>query len=105
MDDSARIAVELLFADRMAVRRMFLAEPRSNASAFTKDGRRTLARWARHAHALAPVRTNDPVEMARAEGRRELFAMIVADLLEDLPDFARLMAQEEARRQEEIIAA
>lgn len=105
VDDAARIAVELLFADRMAVRRMFLAEPRSDHSDFTKDGRRTLARWARHAHALAPVQTNDPIQMARAEGKRELFAMIVADLLEDLPDFARLMAQEEARRQEEIVPA
>lgn len=105
LDDAHRIAVETLFADRMAVRRMFLADPRSDHSDFTKDGRRTLSRWARHAHALAPAQTNDPIQMARAEGKRELFAMIIADLLEDLPDFARLMAQEEARRKEEIVPA
>lgn len=105
LDDAQRIAVEMLFADRMAVRRMFLAEPRSDRSEFTADGRRTLARWARHAHALAPVQTNDPITMAKAEGKRELFAMMLADLLEDLPDFARLMAQEDARRQDEILHA
>jgi len=105
VSEANRLAVELLFADRMAVRRMFLAEPRSDRSDFTKDGRRTLARWARHAHALAPVQTNDPIMMAKAEGKRELFALIVADLLDDLPDFARLMAQEEARRQEELVPA
>lgn len=107
VEDAGRIAVEMLLADRLAVRRMFCVNPhaRGRDVVFTPDGRRTLARLARYAHALAPVQSSDPLVIAKAEGKRELFAFILADLMDDLPEFARLMAQEEARRQDEIVPA
>lgn len=104
MDAAQRAIHDRIYERRMAVRSFFLVNPRDVNSAYTAPGRKVLAHWARHAHALAPVQTTDPLTMAKAEGKRELFALIIADLFDDLPDFARLMAQEEARQREEIIA-
>ena len=105
MDATQRIIIERIYERRMAIRTMFLSDPRDPRSAFTPKGRKVLAYWAKHAHAFAPVQTLDPIQMAKAEGRRELFALILADIFDDLPNFARLMAEEEARLNEEIVAA
>lgn len=104
MDAATRAIHDRIYVRRMAVRSFFLVEPRNPQSAYTKQGRTVLAHWARHAHALAPVQTTDPMLMAKAEGKRELFALILSDLYDDLPDFAKLMAEEEARLREEIMA-
>lgn len=105
MDAAQRAIHDRIYERRMAVRSFFLVEPRNQHSDYTAQGRKVLAYWARHAHALAPLQTTDPMQMAKAEGKRELFALIIADLFDDLPDFARLMAQEEARQLEEIVRA
>lgn len=105
MDDAERLAAEMLYADRMAIRRMFLVDPRDPSKGYTKDGMRTLARLAKDAHAHFPIQTLDPILMAKAEGKRELYARILADLLDNMPDMARLMAQEDQRRSEEILTA
>lgn len=105
MDAAERALLDRIYERRMAVRSFFLENPRDPHSPYTAKGRKVLAYWARHAHALAPLQTTDPLTMAKAEGKRELFALIIADLFDDLPDFARLMAQEEARQLEEIVPA
>lgn len=105
MDRAQQLLVERIFERRMAVRAMFLTDPRDPQSAFTSKGRKVLAYWAKHAHAFAPVQTNDAMAMAKAEGKRELFALILADIFDDLPNLARMMAAEEARQAEEIVNA
>jgi hypothetical protein len=104
MDAAQQAIFDRIYERRMAVRGFFLVNPRDQHSEYTRRGRKVLAYWARHAHALAPIQTTDPMTMAKAEGKRELFALIIADLFDDLPDFARLMAQEEARQLEEIVS-
>lgn len=104
MDEAQRKLMERLFERRMAVRGMFLVDPRDVHSGYTKQGRLVLAHLARHCHVMAPVRSTDPIELARVNGMQTAFALILSDLYDDLPDFARLMAQEEARQREEIIA-
>ena len=104
MDQAQRLYMERVFARKMAVRRVFLTDPRNVDSDYTKDGRTILAHLARQAQVLAPSRSTDAIELARVNGMQIMFGLILADLYDDLPDFARLMAQEEARLQEEIIA-
>ncbi len=102
MDETRRAAIEVLFADKMAARRMFYMDPMAKKPSFSADGRRTIARWAKHAHVFnhgyAPE-MNDEMK-----GMQKMFDFILADLLEDPPDFVLLMKQEEERRQEEILA-
>jgi hypothetical protein len=86
------------------VRAMFLLDPKNVDSGYSRQGRLVLAHLARHCHVLAPVRSTDPIELARVNGMQTAFALILSDLYDDLPDFARLMAQEEARQREEILA-
>lgn len=105
MDRAQQVVVERVYERRMAVRNMFLTEPRNPNSPITQKGRKVLAHWARLAHAFAPLQTNDPILLARAEGKREMFAYILGDIFDDLPNLARLMAQEEARQAEEIVNA
>lgn len=100
-----RVAFDRIFADRMAMRRLFLRNPMDVKSGYTEDGKRVLAKWARACGMFAPVSSNDPIEMARLVGKRDMIALILADLFEDLPDLARFMAEEERRRAEEILAA
>jgi hypothetical protein len=95
---------ERVYERRMAVRRMFLVDPTDIESGYTREGRLVLAHLARHCSVLASVHTSDPIELARVNGMQTAFALILSDLYDDLPDFARLMAQEEARQREEIIA-
>lgn len=105
MDRAQQIIMERLYERRMAVRAMFLSDPRNPNSPFTERGRKVLAYWAKQAHAFAPVQTVDPIQLAKAEGRRELFALILSDIFDDLPNLARMMAAEEARLAEEIVHA
>lgn len=95
LDRAQQEYFDRVYARRMAVRRMFLRDPRNVNSEFTADGRRVLGHLARHCHALAPVQSSDPIIIAKAEGKREAFALLLADLFDDLPDFARAMAEKE----------
>lgn len=104
MDHAQRAIYELIFERRMAVRSMFLLNPRDPKSGYSKQGRLVLAHLARHCHVLAPVKTSDPLELARVNGMQTVLAMLLDDLHADLPNFAQAMAAEEARQREEIIA-
>ena len=104
LDETQRVLMERLYTRRMAVRRMFLSDPRNPNSEFSRDGRLLLDYLGRRCHVLAPVQTSDPIELARVNGMQTALGFLLADLFDDLPDFARMMAQEEAKRREEIIA-
>lgn len=105
MDDIERIFMERVYERRMAVRSLFLNNARDVNSGYNKPGKLLLAHLARHCKVFAPTTSNDPIEIAKMNGRQEVLALILADLYDDLPDFARLMAQEERRRSEEIVPA
>lgn len=105
MDRAQQYLMERAFERQYWVRSIFLTDPRDINSPLTPKGRKYLAHLAKHAHAFAPIQTTDPLQMAKAEGKRELFALILADIFNDLPNFARMMAAEEARLAEEIVAA
>ncbi len=104
MDQFQQLAYERVFERRMAVRRVFLSNPRDVNSPYSKDGRILLAHWARLSRALAP-HTIPTAELEKYNGMQTMLAMILADIYEDLPDFARAMADEERRRAEEIVPA
>ncbi len=101
MDEFRQAALDMVFADKMAVRRMFYIDPRSKKPTFTADGRRTIARWAKQAHVFNPsyaAEMNDEMK-----GMQKMFALIISDLLDDPIDFMQAMKEEEERRQEEFV--
>lgn len=100
-----REVLERVCADRLAIRRLFLKNPRDPNAGYTKDGLTLLTKLARRAGALSAELQNDPIALARAEGKRELLAVIWTEIFEDLPNLARVMAEEERRRAEEIVHA
>jgi hypothetical protein len=101
VEEAHRVAIDMLYADRMAVRRMFYADPTAKNPKFHADGRRTIARWAKQAHVFN--HSYSPEMNAEMKGMQKMFDIILADLLEDPPDFVLLMKQEEERRAEEMV--
>lgn len=100
-----REIMERLYARRMAVRRIFLRDPKNPNGGYTRDGLTLLTHLARHTGVLSAELQNDPIALARAEGKREIMGLLWTEIFEDLPDFARVMANEERKRAEEIVPA
>lgn len=105
MRDIEREIMEMVVRDRLAIRRIFLLDPRNPSGGYTRDGLTLLNKLAKRAGVLSVEMQNDPIALARAEGRREILAVIWAEIFEDLPNLARVMAEEERRRAEEIVPA
>jgi hypothetical protein len=101
VDEARRAAIDMLYADKMAVRRMFYADPTAKSPKFHADGRRTIARWAKAAHVFNHSYSSEL--NAEMKGMQKMFDIMLGDLLEDPPDFVLLMKQEEERRAEEMV--
>jgi hypothetical protein len=88
-------------ADKMAVRRMFYANPLSRRPEFTKDGARTIARWLKQAQTFN--HNYSPEMNAEMKGMQKMLDFILADLLVDPIDLMKAMKAEEERREEELV--
>lgn len=105
MESAERAFMDAVFTRKMAIRRLFLEDPRNPRSGYTRDGLTLLTYLSRHAAVLSAEPSTDPVALGKAEGKRELLALIWQELFAELPDFARVLAEEERRRAEEIVPA
>lgn len=101
LDTHAR-SIDMLFADKMAVRRMFYTNPHSKRPEFTADGARTIARWLKQAQTFNHGYSSEL--NAEMKGMQKMLDFILADLLDDPIEFVQAMKAEEERRQEEIMA-
>lgn len=106
MDDVQRAIIEKIRARRMAIRRLFLVDPDPRIRPeFNRDGKLVLTYLSRCAGVLSAESSTDPVALAKAEGRREILAVLWKELFDELPELAAFLAEEERLAAQEIVPA